>query len=41
MSISITISRPVQDVIEKELDYQCEKWGTDKQQSLAGYLLIM
>lgn len=41
MSISKTINRNVQDAIEAELEYQCNKWGSDKQQSLAGYLLIM
>lgn len=41
MSISKTIAHKVQDAISKELEYQRQKWGSDKQQSLAGYLLIM
>lgn len=41
MTISRLITDPVKEAIEAELDHQCDKWGKDKQQSLAGYLLIM
>jgi NTP pyrophosphatase (non-canonical NTP hydrolase) len=41
MSIPPTISKRVQEAIEKELEHQQQKWGKDKQQSLAGYLLIL
>jgi hypothetical protein len=27
--------------VEKELQYQVDKWGADKEQSVPGYLLVM
>jgi hypothetical protein len=33
--------RDVVNAVADERDYQRQRWGADKQQSLAGYLLIM
>lgn len=39
--LKTSISPEVQIAIEEELTFQQKKWGKDKEQSLAGYLLIM
>jgi len=41
MSIEKTIKPEVVKAIESELIHQRAKWGSDKEQSLAGFLLIM
>lgn len=38
---STTILPQVNNAISRELEYQSQKWGYDKEQSLPGYLLIM